>query len=153
MGFERHNYLLPLLPFYGIVIQKHSFRDCFSSNFVHAVHKQEDILNLSADDLKVILIFNKEFAPPSSNQLIVLENIPPVDSHSDPDYISRMPKATKLSKLEQGKTLALKVEGMSNWKITKKIWQSRMPVDNFLKDPDGYNRVQAVGRPGPLSEL
>ncbi|CAI9715620.1 leucine-rich repeat-containing protein 74B-like isoform X1 [Octopus vulgaris] len=58
----------------------------------------------------------------------------------DPNYIYNIPKATKLSEIEQEKILALKAEGVSNQKIAEKIRRSRTPADNFLKDPDGYKR-------------
>ncbi|CAI9736313.1 ---NA--- [Octopus vulgaris] len=41
---------------------------------------------------------------------------------------------------------------MSTWKIAEKIQRSRTPVDNFLKDPNGYNRVRAGGRLKATSE-
>ncbi|CAI9718060.1 ---NA--- [Octopus vulgaris] len=52
---------------------------------------------------------------------IVLEKIRVNHIHHDPDYISSIPKATKYSRIEQGKILTVKAEGMSNWKIAEKI--------------------------------
>ncbi|CAI9728194.1 ---NA--- [Octopus vulgaris] len=53
---------------------------------------------------------------------IVSENIRLSCILCDPDCISIMPKATKLSEIEQRKILVLKVEEMSNRKTAEKIF-------------------------------
>ncbi|CAI9714875.1 ---NA--- [Octopus vulgaris] len=98
-----------------------------------------NILPLKVELISTVLIGYNE-------NVIILENIELCLNLRNPDYISSMPKATKLCEIEQEKILALKAEGMSNQKIAEKIRRSRMPVDNFLKDPNSYNRVHAGGR-------
>ncbi|XP_052827546.1 uncharacterized protein LOC128249058 [Octopus bimaculoides] len=58
-----------------------------------------------------------------------------------------MLKATKFSEIEQGKILVL-----NNRRIADKIRRNRTPVDDFLKDPDGYNGVHAGGLSKVTSE-
>ncbi|CAI9716519.1 Transposable element Tc3 transposase [Octopus vulgaris] len=70
---------------------------------------------------------------------IVSENVRLSRILHDPDYIPSMSEAPKFSEIEQGK-------------IAEKIRRSRSSVDNFLKDPDGHNRVYAGGRPKAISE-
>ncbi|CAI9741597.1 ATP-dependent DNA helicase pif1-like [Octopus vulgaris] len=87
-----------------------------------------------------------------ATELSVSKNIRLSRIPRDQNYISSILNAAKFSEIEQGKILALKVKGMSNVKIDVKVRRSRKPVENFLKDLDGYNRVRAGRRPKAASE-
>ena len=64
----------------------------------------------------------------------------------------RMPQGTRLTELEQGKTLAYKGSGMSIHQIAKTISRSRVVSSNFLRDPNCYVSKKKRGIRRNISE-